>query len=365
MASGVADRPIDDFKAYCEELDRFVFRSGLVMKPVFDRARADPKRVIYAEGEDERILRATQVAVEEGIAKPTLIGRPEVIENRLERFGLTVRPGKDFDIVNPDSDPRYREYVDLYLKLMGRRGVTPERARTVVRTRSSVIAALSLYRGEADAMICGLEGRFDRHLAHINSILGCKPGVTEHSALSLVILPQGVYFLTDTHVTHDPTPEQIAETTMMAADAVERFGITPKVALLSHSNFGSGDTESARKMREAYKQLRRRMPELEVDGEMHADVALDEQLRQRIFPHSRLTGSANVLVMPNLDAASIAFEMLRALGNGLPIGPMLIGPAKPAHILTPSVTSRGIVNLTAIAVVEAQQSRGIVLQELD
>jgi malate dehydrogenase (oxaloacetate-decarboxylating)(NADP+) len=354
MASGVATRPIADFDAYQERLNRFVFRSGFIMKPVFEQAKASPKRVIYAEGEDERILRAVQVVVEEGLARPILVGRPAVIDARLERFGLSVRPGRDFELVNPEDDPRYRAYVQTYIEAAGRAGVTPDAARTIVRTNATVIAALGLRRGEADAMICGVEGRYMAHLKNIRDVVGLAPGISDYSALSLVITAKGIFFLADTQVTVDPSAEELVEMAVLAAAHVRRFGIVPKVALVSHSDFGSYDSDSARKMRRACELLVDRYPELEVDGEMHGDSALSPLYRERVLPHSRLKGEANVLIMPNLDAANIAYQMIKVLGDALPVGPILIGAARPAHILTPSVTARGIVNMTAVAVVEAQ-----------
>ena len=355
MDTGVAARPIEDFDAYEEQLTRFVFRSGTIMKPVFEAAKSEPKRVIYAEGEDERVLRAAQVSLEEGIAIPILIGRPEVIASRIERFGLNISAGKDFDIINPASDPRYKEFVQTYYDLTCRKGTTPDSAETMVRTRSTVIAALSLHRGEADAMICGLHGRFARHLKHIDEVIGMAPGVRDFSTLSLVILSQGAYFLADTYISIDPNAEEIAEMTLLTADQVKRFGITPKVALLSHSNFGSSNCDSACKMRDALRIIRDLDPELEVEGEMHGDAALDENYRKRLFPNSELTGEANVLIMPDLDSANISYQLIKGLSGALPIGPILLGADKPAHILTPSVTARGVVNMTALAVVDAQQ----------
>ncbi len=354
MESGVATRPIEDFDAYQERLNRFVFRSGFIMKPVFDKARQAPKRVIYAEGEDERILRAAQVAIEEGLAQPILIGRPRVIEHRLEQFGLGIRPGKDFEVINPEQDDRYRDYVATYLDLAGRKGVTPDIARTVIRTRPTVIAGVAIQRGDADAMICGLEGEFIRHLTDIRNVIGLAPGEHDLSSISLVILPKGAYFLADTYVTPDPSALELAHMTIDTAKKVRSFGIEPKVALLSHSNFGSRDSESGRKMRDAILLLKEMAPDLEVDGEMHGDAALSEQQRQRVFPASVLEGSANVLIMPNLDAANIAFQLIKVMADALPVGPILVGTAKPAHILTPSVTARGVVNMTAISVVDAQ-----------
>ena len=354
MDSGVATRPIADFATYAERLNRFVFRSGFIMKPVFAKAKTAPKRIVYAEGEDERILRATQVVVEEGLALPILVGRPAVIENRLARYGLSIRPGKDFTLINPEGDPRYREFVATYVDAAGRHGITPDAARTIVRTNATVIAALTLRRGEADAMICGLEGRYMAHLKNIGDIIGLAPGLRDFAALSLVITGRGVYFLADTQVTAEPTAEEVAEMAVLAAAHVRRFGIEPKIALLSHSDFGSYDTESAAKMRRAGELLTTRAPELEVDGEMDGESALNPSYRDRVYPHSRLKGEANVLIMPSLDAANIAYELIKVLGDALPVGPILIGPACPAHILTPSVTARGVVNMTAVAVVEAQ-----------
>ncbi|MFN0263316.1 NADP-dependent malic enzyme [Tepidamorphus sp. 3E244] len=356
MESGVATRPIEDFEAYEERLDRFVFRSGFIMKPMFSTAKTALKRVVYADGEDERALRAAQVSIEEKLAEPILIGRPQVVESRLERFGLSIRPGKDFELINPEDDPRYRDYVDTFLEKTCRGGVTPDAARTIVRTNTTAIAAIAVARGDADAMLCGLEGRFDRHLLTIRDVIGTAEGVREFSAMSLLILSKGAYFLADTFISPDPNAEEIAEMTQLCARQVRRFGITPKVALLSHSNFGSSNTASAVKMREALSILQNRDPELEVEGEMHGDTALSETLRMRIFPHSRLTGSANLLVMPTLDAANIAYELIKTMADALPVGPILVGGAKPAHILTPSVTARGVVNMTAVAAVEAQQA---------
>ena len=354
MQSGVAKKPIADFAAYEETLSRFVFRSGFIMKPLMQAAKANPKRVIYAEGEDERVLRAVQTIVEEGIAKPILIGRPDVIETRLKRFGLSVRPRRDFELINPHADPRYRDYVATYLECAGRRGITPDAARTLVRTNSTVIAAIAVKRGDADAMLCGLDGRFKSRLRHIFNIIGLVPGATDFSAMSLMITHKGAFFLTDTHVRHDPADFEIAEMALMCARHVRRFGLEPKIALVSHSDFGTDDAPSSVKMRNALAILRQRAPDLEVDGEMQADTALSQAIRDRVLPSSRLKGEANVLVMPNLDSANIAYTMTMVMADALPVGPILIGAAKPAHILTPSVTTRGIVNMTAIAVAEAQ-----------
>jgi malate dehydrogenase (oxaloacetate-decarboxylating)(NADP+) len=354
LESGVATRPIEDFAAYQESLTGFVFRSGFLMKPVFAQAKTARKRVIYADGENERILRAAQVVVEEELAHPVLVGRPGVVASRLERLGLSIRPDKDFELVNPDGDPRYREYVQTYVEAAGRRGVTPDGARTIVRTNATVIAALALRRGEVDAMICGVEGGYRAHLKSIRDIIGLAPGVEEFAALSLVITPQGAYFLADTQVRPQPSCEDIVEMAVLAAAHVRRFGLSPKIALVSHSDFGSYGTASANKMRRACELLIARHPELEVDGEMDGESALDPEYRARRLPHSRLKGDANILIMPDLDAANITFQAIKVLASAQPVGPILIGASLPAHILTPSVTARGVVNMTAIAAVEAQ-----------
>ena len=354
MESGVAERPIADMAAYVDRLNRFVFRSGLVMKPIFSAARAAAsKRVVYADGEDERVLRAAQVVIEEGVALPILIGRPTVIESRLQRFGLRVRAGKDFEIVNPEDDPRYRDYVDLLVERSGRRGVTVEAARAMVRNSTTVIAALAVVRGEADAMLCGLEGRYETHLRHVDTIIGRRFGVRDLSALSMLVTQRGVTFFTDTHVTVDPSVEEIAEMAVLAAEQIRRFGIEPRAALLSHSDFGSRDTAGAMKMRRAAARLRELAPDLMSDGEMHGDTALSQTLRKRVLPHSHLDGEANLLVFPNLDSANIALTTVAAMTDALMVGPLLLGAARPAHILTQAVTSRGVVNMTAIAVAGA------------
>jgi malate dehydrogenase (oxaloacetate-decarboxylating)(NADP+) len=353
MESGVARRGVMDFEAYADKLARFVFRSGFMMKPMFAKAREAKKRVIYSEGEDERVLRATQVVLEERIAVPVLIGRPEIIEERIRRYGLALKPGRDFEVIDPNNDPRYRDYVADYLKVAGRRGVTPDLARTVVRSSPSVIGALALHRGDVDALLCGLEGRFESRLKHIKEIVGLAPGHKDFAAMSLVIAATGSYFLADTHVRYDPSAEEIAETAVACAHHVRRFGVTPRIALISHSDFGSADTPSALKMRRALAILRERAPDLEVDGEMQADTALSTLARGRVVTDCRLDGEANVLIFPNLDAGSTALQLTRVIANALPVGPILMGPAKAAHVLTPSITARGIVNMTAIAAVEA------------
>ncbi len=354
--SGVARRPITDMAAYRDRLNRFVFRSGLVMKPIIAAAQAAGMRsIIYADGEDERVLRAAQIILEDGLAKPILVGRPDVIETRLKRFGLRIRPGKDFEIVNPQDDPRYRDYVDHLVSIGGRQGFTPDYARTLVRTNATVISAIALMRGDADAMICGLDGRYERHLRTVQSIVGIREGVRDLSALSLLISGRGMTFFTDTYVTIEPSAEEIAEMTILAAEEIRRFGIVPKAALLSHSNFGSRDSASAAKMRRAVELLHAQAPDLCVDGEMHADSALNEELRNRVYPHSILNGEANLLVFPNLDAANITVNAVKCMTEALHVGPILLGTARPAHVLTTSVTSRGVVNMSAIAAVEAAQ----------
>ncbi len=354
IASGVARRPITDFKAYEERLSGFVFRSGFIMKPIFEQAKAAPKRVIYSDGEDERVLRAAQIAIEEGFAIPILIGRPNVIETRCARYGLNIRPGKNVEVINPDDDPRYRDYVATLIELVGRKGVTPDAAKTLIRTNSTVIAAVAVMRGDADAMIAGLEGRFNSKLRNIRDIIGLKPGVRDLSAMTLMITSKGHYFLADTHVKHDPDADDIADIALLCAGHVERFGIAPKIALLSHSDFGDSDAPSAVKMRRALEMIRSRAPDLHVDGEMQGDTALVQAIRAKRLPDCKLDGDANILVMPNLDAANIAQQLIKVLADALPVGPILLGTAKPAHVLTTSVTARGVVNMTALAVVEAQ-----------
>ncbi|WP_182419413.1 NADP-dependent malic enzyme [Bartonella sp. HY038] len=360
LETGVALRPITDMEHYLEELNRFVFRSGLIMKPVFATAKSSKvKRVIYADGEDERVLRAAQVVLEEKTAIPILIGRPNVIDVRLRRFGLKIRPNEDFELINPDDDPRYRDYVDLFLSYTGRRGVTPEVARTIVRTSTTAIAALAVMRDEADAMICGLGGRFERNLQLVEQIIGLEPGVSGFSALSLLISQRTPIFFTDTYVNQDPTAEELVEIAWLAAQELQGFGIEPKIAFVSHSNFGSKSSKSAEKMRETANLFAQRFPEIEADGEMHGDSALSQSLRDRVLPGSRLKGEANLLVFPNLDSANITMNVVKQTLDALHVGPILMGPSRPAHILTPSVTSRGVVNMTALAVVEANRRNAL------
>ncbi len=357
MESGVATRPITDWAAYREKLSQFVFRSGLVMKPIFDRARHDPRRIVYAEGEDERVLRAVQTVIDEQIVQPILIGRRAVVEKRIERLGLRLKIGETVELCDPESDPRYHEYWTHYHRLTERKGITPDDARTIVRTRNTVIGCLMVKRGEAEALICGTVGRFHRHLEHVNDIIGRASGVRNYATMTGLIVQSGMFFIADTEVTPEPTSEDIAETTLLSSEMIRRFGIAPKAALLSHSNFGASTSDTARKMRRALGLILQQDPDLEVEGEMRGDSAVSEVLRDRLFPNSRLKGQANLLIMPNLDAANITFNLLRYLGEGTSIGPILLGTAKPAHIVAPSISVRGIVNVSAIAVAEAQDRR--------
>jgi len=354
MESGIALRPIADLDAYREKLSQFIYRTSLMMKPVHERARSDRKRVVYAEGEERTVLQAVQTVIDEGLAFPVLIGRPDVIEQRIARLGLRMKAGVDFELTNIGDDPRFDDYWKQYHALTERRGVTPDAARNLLRSRPTLIAALMVERGEADAMICGLVGRYHKKLGYLRSVFDFSPGVTGTAAMTGVINDDGAWFFVDTHVQLDPSAEQIAEAALMASYRLKLFGIEPKVALLSHSNFGSHQDGSALKMRRAFEIIRQRQPKLEVDGEMMADTAWDEELRQRIFPNTRLKGRANLLVMPSLDAANIGYNLIRVATGGVAIGPILMGLDKPAHILTPSSSSRRVINMTAIAAVEAQ-----------
>ncbi|KAF7597778.1 MAG: NADP-dependent malic enzyme [Candidatus Dactylopiibacterium carminicum] len=357
MDSGVATRPIADWEAYRQQLNNFIWHSGLLMKPVFAAARTAPRRIIFAEGESERVLRAVQTAVDEGIAQPVLIGRPEVIALYIERFGLRLRPGVDFELVNQDSDPRYKELWQRYHQIMERRGVTAERARREVLRQSTLIGALMLEFGWADGMICGTTGQHAEHLQFIDNVLGRRTGVSHCYAMNLLVLPGRTVALCDTYVNYDPTAEQLYEMTCLAAEELQRFGITPHVALLSHSSFGSDETPTAAKMRQALALLHARRPDIAAEGEMHGDAALDATLRAQIFPNTRMQKPANLLVFPTLDAANIAFNLLKtACGDGMTIGPILLGTARPVHILTPTATVRRIVNMTALTVAEANHN---------
>ncbi len=358
MDSGVATRPITDFAAYRERLMQFVYSSGLLMKPIFTGAKQDPKRIVYAEGEDERVMRAVQVVVDEGIAKPILVGRPAVIEQNVERFGLRIKPGEDFEIINPESDSRYRAYWSEYYRLTQRMGVSQQYAKIEMRSKQTLIGAMMIHMGDADGMLCGMFGTHGLHRHYVDQVIGFRKGVKVCAAMNAVIMQSRTIFIADTYVNVDPMPEQIAEITLLAADEIRRFGITPKVALLSHSSFGSSAHPQAKKMQAALALLNLMDPELEVEGEMHGDAALDEAIRLRAFPNSRLKGEANLLIMPTVDAANIAFNLLKtSVGGGVTLGPILLGVAKPVHILTPSATVRRIVNMTALTVVDANVQR--------
>lgn len=354
MDSGVATRPIEDMGAYREKLTQFLWRTGLVMKPVFEAAKRAPKRVVYAEGEAETVLRAVQAVVDEGIAFPILIGRPQVIEERVKKLGLRLVAGKNFELINPESDPRFWDYWTTYHAIMERKGVSPSAAKAIMRTRTTVIAAIAVYRGDADAMITGLVGRYDSKLEFLRDILGPKQRSKAVAALGLLNTNQGVYFICDTHVNPDPSAEEISEITLLAADRVRMFGIEPRVALLSHSSFGSHANASARKMSRAHELITKAAPELEVEGEMSADMALSDAFRKQEFPNSRLRGPANLLVMPNLDAAHITFNFARIVSDSVTVGPILMGLDYPAHVLTPLASVRRVINMTAFSVVEAQ-----------
>ncbi|WP_421717630.1 NADP-dependent malic enzyme [Algiphilus sp.] len=354
MDSGVASRPIEDFDAYHARLHAFVFRSGMIMRPVFEAARAAPKRVIYAEGHRSRVLMAVQQVVDDGLAQPVLVGRREAIEDGIQSLGLRIRPEADVTIIDPDDPEVLDLLTDDYHRHMARDGVSRDEARAVVKGSQTALAALALKRDMGDAMLCGRVGRFHHHLRHVRQIIGRAPGVSALSALTTLILPQGTYFFCDTHISPEPDPEAIAEMTLLAAEEVRRFGHEPRVALLSYSNFGTRAEGSPRKMRAARDLIRKRAPELNMDGEMHADMALNEDKRHREFPFSTLEGNANLFIMPGLDAANISYQLLKTIGKGIAIGPILIGSARPAHILPQSVSVRGLVNMTAVAVARAQ-----------
>ncbi|WP_174872368.1 NADP-dependent oxaloacetate-decarboxylating malate dehydrogenase [Pectobacterium polaris] len=355
MDSGVATRPIEDFDAYIEKLTQFVYKTNLFMKPIFAQARQQPKRVVFAEGEDARVLHATQELVTLGLAFPILIGRPSVIEMRLQKLGLQLTIGKDFEVVNNESDPRFKEYWSEYFELMKRRGVSQEKAQRAVIGNPTLIGAIMVHRGEADALICGTIGTYEEHFDVVEKVFGYREGVQAAGAMNALMLPSGNTFIADTYVNADPTPEQLAEITLMAAESVRRFGIEPKVALLSHSSFGTSDSPTAQKMRATLALVNKLAPELEIDGEMHGDAALVEAIRREQMPDSPLKGSANILIMPNMESARISYNLLRVSSSeGVTVGPVLMGISKPAHILTPIASVRRIVNMVALAVVEAQ-----------
>ena len=356
---GVAQRPIQDMDAYREHLKTFVYSSGTIMKPIFAAAKkAAKKRVAYSEGEEERVLRAAQIVVDERIARPTLIGRPAIIAQRIQKFGLRLEQGRDYDVVNVEDDPRYRDFWQTYHRMTERKGITAPIAKIEMRRRLTLIGSMLLHKGEVDGLICGTWHNTHLHLNYIDQVIGKKPDATTYACMNGLLLPDRQVFLVDTHVNYDPSAEQLAEITVMAAEEMMRFGIKPKVALLSHSNFGSSNQPSAVKMRQTLELLRVQAPWLEVDGEMHGDVALDAEARGKLMPHSTLTGEANLLVLPNIDAANISYNLLKqAAGGGIAVGPVLLGASAPVHVLTPSTTVRRIVNMTALTVADANAAR--------
>ena len=359
MDSGVATRPIEDFSAYRQRLSEFVYNSAFLMKPIFSQAKTDPKRIAYAEGEDQRVLRAVQIVVDEGLAKPILVGRTAVIEDNIRKLGLRLQRDVNIEIVDQENNPLYDDFWKDYYNTMQRKGVTVEYAQREARRRSTLIAALLVKFGKADGMLCGTYASYDIHLDFVKNVIGLKEGRSTFFTLNALMLEDRNLFIADTYVNTNPTAEQLAEMTILAAEEVRRFGMTPRVALLSHSSFGSDQVDpSAQKMREVYRLLSEQAPELEVEGEMHGDAALDDNIRHFAFPNSRFKGSANLLIMPNLDSANISFNLLKATsGNNVTIGPILLGAAKPVHILTPTATTRRLVNMTALTVAEIQQSQ--------
>jgi len=356
--SGVATRPITDLQAYREQLTRYVYQTGMFMRPVFMAAKAKPARVVYAEGEDERVLRAVQVVKDDGLAMPVLIGRPSVIAKRIERAGLRLRPGIDFELVDPEDDPRYRACWEDYHRLMGRDGVSPEAAKAALRRSNTLIGAMLVRRGDADALLCGLVGRFDHHFEHVKAVIGPRPGTGTMATMNALMLEQHTLFIADTFVNEEPSAEQLAEIAQMAAEEVQRFGMPAKVAFLSHSMYGSSIRASARRMRAARELFVQRAPQIECDGEMQGDAALSETIRRAVLPETTLAGSANLLVLPNIDAANILFNVLKVTGgHGVTVGPILLGAAASAHVLTPSATMRRVVNMTALAVTDVAAAR--------
>ena len=354
MNSGVATLPIENMSAYREKISNLVYQTGFVMKPVFEAAKADLKRVIYAEGEDERVLQAVQAVSDEKLCLPILIGRPEVIDLRIERAGLRIKIGEHFDVVNPENDDRFKETWTEYYQIMRRKGVSPDDAKTAVRTSTTLIGAMLVRRGDADALICGSIGRYQDHLKHVNDVIGKKENVSIFAAMNLLPMQNRTLFISDTYVNNEPTSQEIAEITMMAADEVKRFGLTPKVALLSHSNFGTETSKSASKMSDALDIIEQLDPSMEIDGEMHGDAALNELIRHRAHPDSKLNGEANLLIMPTVESANIAYNLLKMVsGDGITVGPILLGAKKAVHIVSPTVTVRRIVNMTALAAVDA------------
>ncbi|MEH6437003.1 NADP-dependent malic enzyme [Massilia sp. DD77] len=361
MDGGVATRPIADLVAYADSLQQFVYRSGTFMKPLFQIAKSAPpelKRIVYAEGEDERVLRAVQVVVDEKLARPILVGRPAVLEKRIEKFGLRLKLGQHVDVINPDFDERYRDYWQSYYEIGMRKGVTIDMAKLEMRRRHTLIGAMMVHKGDADGLICGTYGTTQMHLQYIDQVLGKRAGTNVYAAMNFLITQDRQLAIVDTHVNENPNAAELAEITVMAAEEMERFGICPRAALLSHSNFGTANSESAQKMRAVLPLVQQRKPDLEIDGEMHGDTAIEAKVRMKIMPHSTLKGDANLLVMPNIDAANISYNLVKsAAGNGIAIGPVLLGCARPVHILTPSSTVRRIVNMTALCVVDAVSER--------
>lgn len=355
MDSGVATRPIQDFDAYKQQLKEFFIRSQLVMRPIYEKAQENPKRVVYCEGEEEKVLQAIQTALDEGIAHPIIIGRRKVVETRIKRLGLRIKLDEQVDMVDPEDDPRYREYWESYHRIMARRGVTPAQARKVVRTNTTVIGSLMVHKGEADALIAGSVGHYDTHAKDVVDVLGLKDGLSSASAMSGLLLSKGTYFFCDTQINHDASIDEMADMVILAAEEVQSFGIPPKIALMAHASFGVSDSPAAQKMRAVYEKLKLKAPNLDVEGEISADVALNESLRKELMPECDMQGEANLFVMPSVESANIAFSMLKNLADGISIGPLLLGVRRPAHVVTPSVSSRGLVNVTAIACVEAQK----------
>jgi malate dehydrogenase (oxaloacetate-decarboxylating)(NADP+) len=354
MESGVATRPIKDFEIYNEWLSQFMYRSANVMKGIFNRARENLQRIIFSEGEDRRVLRAIQVLIDEQCAHPIIIGRHKIISQRIKQLRLQIRPDVDFQLIDPQNYPNLSQLAEEYHDIMGRRGVWPAQAEVMVESNTTVLALLLLRQGIADALIAGPVGSFQEHLQHSQNIIGLREGVSSPAAMQLLILDKGTYFLADTSVNYDPSAQQLAEITELAANEITRFGILPKVALVSHSNFGSRDNPSASKMRTALNLIHHNMPGLECDGEMQTDAALIEEIRQRLYPKSLLKGEANLLIMPNLDAANITFNALKSLANGISVGPILLGMRRSIHILNRVVTTRGVLNLSVLAAIDAQ-----------
>lgn len=360
MDSGVARKPIKDLKEYKEQLTQYIFRSSMAMKPIFAKAKEDPKRIAYADGEDERILQGAQVALDEGIARPILIGRRRVVQTRLERLGLRMQIDRDFELVDPEDDRRFNKYWQAYHAVMARKGVSPDFAKTVVRTNTTVIAALMVKLGDADCMLCGPVGKYRHHLEVIREIIGLKEGVTSPASLNVLSVDKGVFFFSDGYVNQNPNVQELTDVTLLASEQVRQFGLKPKVALICHSNYGTSDTPTTTKMREAVRLLHTIAPELEVDGEMHADSALDPAIRARSYPNSKLTGSANLLIMPDIDVANVSINLMKCMDDAQLIGPLLLGFDASAHILSTSTTVRGVYNMTAFAVVEAQRHTHVV-----